>query len=63
MDEDCYNIASPHHPGVSTYHIGHHLAAYHTEQFSEYQPSGVSQFVTPSSGFYPYEHYGGVSFL
>lgn len=61
MDEDCYNVASPHHPGVATYHHGHghHPQTYHQDQY-DYQQSNV-QFATPNQTFYPFEQTGMVS--
>lgn len=61
MDEDCYNVASPHHPGVATYHHGHghHPQTYHQDQYDYHQ--GNVQFATPSTTFYPFEQPGMVS--
>lgn len=56
MDEDCYNIASPHHSALSNYHHGHghHPAAFSQDHYNEYQQHS-EQFMTPGSGFYQYE--------
>lgn len=61
MDEDCYNVASPHHPGVATYHHGHghHPQTYHQEHQYDYQTN--VQFATPNTTFYPFEQPGMVS--
>ncbi|KAJ6646680.1 putative nuclear hormone receptor HR38, partial [Pseudolycoriella hygida] len=57
MDEDCYNVASPHH-SAATYHHGHghHPQAFHQDQY-DYQHSNV-QFATPNTAFYPFEQSG-----
>ncbi|KAG4079417.1 hypothetical protein HA402_008109 [Bradysia odoriphaga] len=58
MDEDCYNVASPHHPGVATYHHGHghHPQTYHQDHQYDYQTN--VQFATPNTAFYPFEQPG-----
>lgn len=60
MDEDCYNISSPHHPtSVSSYHHGHghHPAAFNQDHYADYQQhTGTGQFMTPAAGsFYQYD--------
>lgn len=66
MDEDCYNIASPHqHQSVTVYHHGHHQNLHHSHyEFPQHAAS--SQYMTPGVGFYAnppnYEHNQPVSF-
>lgn len=57
MDDDCYNVASPHHQTAgSNYHHGHghHPAAFSQEHFNEYQQHS-GPFMNPNSGFYQYD--------
>lgn len=57
MDDDCYNVASPHHQTAgSNYHHGHghHPAAFSQEHFNEYQQQS-GPFMNPNSGFYQYD--------
>lgn len=68
MDEDCYNVASPHHPGVSNYHIGHGhhstTATYPQEHYEYQQSSPSNQFTSPGNpGYYSsaFEQHGNVS--
>lgn len=61
MDEDCYNMASPHHP-ASAYHHGHGHAITHHPHY-EFSQHGAPHYVPPG-GFYPqpYEPHAMVSF-
>lgn len=57
MDDDCYNVASPHHQTAgSNYHHGHghHPTAFSQEHFNEYQQQS-GPFMNPNSGFYQYD--------
>lgn len=60
MDEDCYNMASPHHPATA-YHHGHGHAITHHPHY-EFSQHGTPHYVPPG-GFYPqpYEPHAMVS--